>query len=494
MWRACVASGACAWWRLAVALAAASPVALPGVALAQGQDTAQSPASYGRVRGVVYDSLLHSVLIGAQVALARGLRSAVTDRNGQFVLDTVPTGRQVVTFWRSDLDSIGLSTFAGAVTVVAGREATLHLAVPSRNTYWRAACHAAPPSGADSGLVFGRIVDAETRVPVAGAHATLSWLSTSWDGHRVTIGHPSREVEADSQGWYYVCGVPEEYLAWARALLGPFTSGLAELLIDIRGITRQDLSLSREEVPAADTATPPHRHGLATVVGTVRGERGGVLPGSVASLDDTPDVAETDSAGRFVLRNAPSGTDMLMVRRIGYFATRKLVELANRDTAHVSIALSEATMLDTLRVFATSQTAARIEEIDERRRTGFGFFKSRSEIRARHTVRSLFEDIPGVLTTGSDYAFAIQLRNPTSVYGTCRAMVYIDGFPAVEEQLGTTPVDRIVALEVYTRETAALGRFGAGFGTTTGVDMGAGNAPALSTTCGVVLVWTDAAF
>ncbi len=126
-------------WCLALVLAVALPAARPCVASGQVPDTARAATGYGRIRGTVYDSLIHSMLIGAQVALARGLRTAVTDRRGQFLLDSVPAGRQVVTFWRGDLDSIGLSSFADTVTVVEGREATLHLAVPSHATYWRAA-------------------------------------------------------------------------------------------------------------------------------------------------------------------------------------------------------------------------------------------------------------------------------------------------------------------------------------------------------------------
>jgi hypothetical protein len=457
-------------------LVIAASAGLAAAAFVAPRAAAQEPQpGSGTIRGIVYDSLLRSPLSGAYVVVLHTSRSTLSDQRGHYVLDSVPAGRQIVSFSRPDLDSIGLSSFAARVVVEPDRETTLALAVPSHDTYWRAACGAPRNRAAgDSGLVFGTVTDAETRTRLAGARVTVTWITADRDraGH-ILIDHPSVTVPSDSLGSYYVCGAPVEYLVTSRASAGPFSSGLAEVLVDIRGIARRDLSLSREVVTGgADSTAPSQRRGLATVVGNVVGERGGALPQVVATLDDVEGSAETDSAGRFVLRGLPSGTRMLMVRRVGYFASRQPLDLRNRDTAWVAVALQEATMLDTIRVTASPRLAATVEEIDLRRRTGFGYFLGPSQIRQRVGTQALFEGLPSMQTErqGSNN-WIILMRG---IHGYCQPNLYIDGFPSIIDQLATMQPRNLIAVEVYPRPTAALGRYG-GFND-----------------CGVVLVWTTA--
>jgi hypothetical protein len=461
---------------------------LGGLALIAPGDRARAQEpGLGTIRGTVYDSLLGSPLGGAQVELLGGSRSTVSDEHGRFTLDSVPAGRRVVTFSRPDLDLIGLSSLAAPVTVMPGGVVALPLAVPSHATFWRAACGAASRRrGSDSGLVFGTVTDARTGARLRGARVTVSWVAVTHAGRRRwVVAYPAREITTDSLGVYYACGVPVEYLFAAGAQAGPFASGTAEAVVDFRGIARRDLSVSLEEIPGgADSSGRGARRGLATVVGTVRGERGGRLPGSLASVDDAEGSAEADEAGRFVLRDLPAGTQMLMVRRVGYFAWRQPVDLRNRDTLRVEATLEEATVLDTIRVTAAPQMAAVLEEIDLRRRAGFGYFFSLAEIRRRPRVLSVFEGIPSVAVRGSPWNFTLWARSPLhmasgpsrqgeGLTGYCRLNVFIDGWPADEEQLASMTLRQLIAVEVYPRPSIFLGRYAAGINN-----------------CGVALVWT----
>jgi hypothetical protein len=320
--------------------------------------------------------------------------------------------------------------------------------------------------------------------------------------------HPSRTATTDSVGSYYVCGTPVEYVLAARAYAGDFTSGLIDVLVDPRGITRRDLAVGLDSVPtAADSGAG--RHGLATLVGSVRGERGGLLPGAYASIDDVDGRAEADSQGRVVLRDLPAGTHMLMVRRIGYFAARQPVDLRNRDTTRVDVALAEALVLDTLRVTASADLAPIIEEIDRRRLAGFGYFLSPGEIRARGSVKSLFEGFPLVEVRGYANRFSVTLRKTLSIRGGdsatsgvvdptaglqgggqaqkhtlqggvpgtfCTPDIFIDGHPADAEQLASLNIQNLFAVEVYTHPTAGLMQY-----------------LYWHSECGVILVWTRAA-
>jgi hypothetical protein len=269
-----------------------------------------------------------------------------------------------------------------------------------------------------------------------------------------------------------------EYLLTARAHAGRHASGLADVLIDIRGIVGRDLTVSREVVAGGGDSTGAPRSGLATLVGTVRGERGGLLPGSYASLDGVDSAAMADDLGRFVLRSLPSGTQMLMVRRVGYFAARQVVDLRNRDTTRTEVTMTEATVLDTIRVTASPALLPALEAIDVRRRSGFGYLISMTQLRRLSSVRSVFQDIPSLEVRGSPGNFSLVVRkvgslSPNSALGGCVPDIFIDRFPADVEQLSSLIPSQLVAVEVYTRLSPGLFEY-----------LRPGN------NCGVVLVWT----
>jgi hypothetical protein len=100
-----------------------------GVLRAQVPQDTRTPAGYGTIQGVVYDSLVGSPLAGAYVSLLHSSRGVETDQRGRFVLDSVPAGRQVIAFSHADLDSIGLTDLATVVTVAPGGVTAVQLTV-----------------------------------------------------------------------------------------------------------------------------------------------------------------------------------------------------------------------------------------------------------------------------------------------------------------------------------------------------------------------------
>jgi len=454
-------------WLVAVLLAAFVPLG--------ARVRAQIPErSWGIVMGTVYDSLLGAPLDHATVSLGHSARSSQTDEHGRFVLDSVPAGLQTLSFWRSDLDSIGLSAFGATVTVEPASSVSVALAVPSYSTFWKAACGSGVRAAqADSGLVFGTVTDAETGQRLAGAQISFSWLAVERPRPRQwVVERPEWNVATDSAGTYYLCGTPVQYLLAARARVGLFTSGLIEVLVDNRGISRRDLTVSREPLTGRADSGAALR-GLATLVGTVRGERGGVLPGTYASIEDARQTVATDSVGRFVLHGLPSGTRMLMVRRIGYFMDREPVDLRNRDSTRVDVTLAEATVLDTLRVIATifdPGLVSIVSAIDERRISGFGYLETLETIRRRGYVRSVFEDFPEMIVTGSTYNFRLAIRRGDFY---CTPDIFIDGFLADAEQLSSMSLHDLFAVEYYPRQFPGLSKY-----------------LRPMNDCGVILVWT----
>ncbi len=453
---------------LTTVMAVCAALAAAGTARAQAPGT---PSGYGTIQGTVYDSLIHGPLAGAYVSLLDGSRGVSTDQRGRFTLDSVPAGRQVVTFSHADLDSIGLTTFTAPVVVGAGRVTPVQLAVPSHGTFRRHVCGTERVTD-DSGVVFGTVRDARSRLRLAGARVVVSWPMVVREASGdITLHRPNAVARTDSVGGYYVCGAPAEYIVTAQANAGRFASGKIEVLIGPRGIARQDLTVSRDSAGGADSAGNPNVLRQAAVAGVVRDERGPVI-GAYATVDEVQVGSGTERDGSFFLRNLAAGSHMLMVRHVGYFAWRTPVNLRNGDTLRVSVPLRAATVLDTLRVVASPRLAAELEDMQRRIESGFGYFLSSSEILQHNNVRSLFEAVPSVITQGQTVAdFQILMRGIT---GYCTPTVYLDGLAADVAAIQTLQPRNLAAVEIYPRMNPGLYRY----------------MTASAPDCGIVLVWT----
>jgi hypothetical protein len=208
------------------------------------------------------------------------------------------------------------------------------------------------------------------------------------------------------------------------------------------------------------------------LVGTVRDARGRPLRDARASVEEAAGEALTNDAGRFLLAGLPSGTQTLEVRLLGFGAARVPVELRNRDTAAVEVVLQQATVLGAVRV-VVPRAALRLAEAEQRRRAGLGYHLTEAEIKRHVTVRSLFADIPDVITRGrSVYDFQIWLNGTGQ---PCPALLYIDGIETSVAHLVTFKPADLLEVEVYPRGATAPARY-----------------TMLRGTCGVVLVWTRA--
>lgn len=438
----------------------------------------------GALAGVVYDSLIGAPLAGAQVWIRGTTHVATTDRDGRFRIDSVPAGTHVVSFEHPDLDSIGLSTNAVRVPVPAGRTFEVLLATRSTATLRRAACgeRGVGPHG-DSAVVFGSVRDAETGVRLAGAAVTASWTAivSGIDRHVATIP-ASQSVRTDSIGGFYVCGVPGEINVALQARADSFASGEIDVQVGPRGIMRRDLAVSREPLRAAPRggALRPSAVvtdagatllvGTAVLTGTVAEERGAPRAGAVVSVEGTPGEAVTDERGRFTLTGLPGGSRMVVARMVGYLAARAPVDLRGRDTTRAALRLRAIELLDTITVVARGPRERLMAQIEERRLTTNGFMVGEEDIRARGNTRSIFMAMSNVVTEGTGpvrYNLYIQQGNRM-----CTPTVYIDGIRAGLMELQAWRNEYLIAVEVYPRPSAALGRF---------------QSP---DDCGVILAWT----
>ncbi|MFI5214489.1 MAG: carboxypeptidase regulatory-like domain-containing protein, partial [Gemmatimonadales bacterium] len=325
--------------RLARLAGSACFLAALAAPLAAQQPISRSPRGFGFIRGVVYDSLLHAPLDSARVYINGTAIAAMTDEGGRFRLDSVPAGRQIIAFEREDLDSAGFATNLRRVDVVASRVTVVDLSVPSLETMHRAACPGGVQPGLrDSGVVFGSVTDARSAARLARARVSVSWVRAGRgpDG-RVLVTRPSVESATDSLGNFYVCGVPSEYVVTVAASAGLFATGRTELLLGRRGIARRDLALSLDSLQLPDSTGL--RHGTAVVMGRVFDDHDVPRPSARVSVDEAAGETYSDTDGRFALPGLPSGSQMLMVRMIGYSAVHVPIRLRGNDTSLVTIHL-----------------------------------------------------------------------------------------------------------------------------------------------------------
>ena len=441
---------------------------------------ASPPQQQGRgsVSGVVFDSLSRAPLEGAHVWIAGTTISAATDAGGRFRLDSVQAGSVVIAFEHEALDSIGLSNNARRITVLANRMNIVELAVPSQNTLRRAVCATAARAGAptsDSGVVFGTVREVESGVRLAGARVVVQWTTATRlpDGN-IQVGRPVLTSRTDSIGNYYTCGVPTQYVVTVLGQAGRFSSGATELLLGQRGIARRDLDISRDSTQRQDTTG--RRSGRAVLIGTVTDDRGQPRPSARASIDDAAaGEAFSNEDGKFTLNNLPAGSQMLMVRMIGYSAVRLPVLLKNDDTVRVAVSMRSLTVLDSLTITVRSQWSQnQLSDLAMRQRMGLGYFLPGEQVKTRPDMRSVFQGLPA-LTVENVGASAFNYRLQTLVNGSpCPVNLWVDGFRTDPGAMQSYRPDQIIMVEWYPRGNQAPLQY----------------LPAGGSTCGVMLVWT----
>lgn len=460
--------------RVARLLGSACLIATLAAPLAAQQPLNRAPrGGVGFIRGVVYDSLLHAPLDSARVYINGTALSTITDAGGRFRLDSVPAGRQVIGFEHEELDSAGFATNVRRIDVAAGRVTVVDLTVPSLETMHHVACSSGlRPGVRDSGIVYGTVTDARTGSRLARARVDVSWVRAGRgpDG-RVLVTRPDLGSATDSLGNYYLCGVPDEYVVIVSASAGAFSTGRTELLLGRRGIARRDLALSLDSLQLPDSAG--QRRGAAVVTGRVVDEQDQPRPSARVSVDEAAGEAFSDADGRFTLPGMPSGSQMLMVRMIGYSAAHMPIRLRGHDTTSVMVRLRAVTVLDTMRITASSTRAQLdLEDLQERMRGGLGYFLTEEQVKRRQSMRAVVQGLPSMYVEGRT---VFQFQPYTLVSGKpCASTVYVDGIRTTTDALQSYRPDQLISVEWYPRGSQAPLKY----------------QPVVNAECSVLLLWT----
>ncbi|MEO6528500.1 MAG: carboxypeptidase-like regulatory domain-containing protein [Gemmatimonadaceae bacterium] len=472
-------------------------LALFGLATPTAAAFASQSAPTGRLEGVIRDAkdaVRSRPVRDAAVVVAR-LDSeplvsfgARPDDHGRYRLDSLPAGRYMIQLTHGVLDSLDLALPTDEVYIVAGETARAQLSLPSSLALRNAVCSGLSLASG-TGAVAGRVADADTDRPLANADVAISWVDMSVD--RKTLRSSTEEhtgwVRTGPRGEYRICNVPTgSWLLIQLQYAGRASNVVRVSVTEEEGVIMRNLSLSVQAsptlakldsvgaaVPATELDSTDARAlqltGTALVTGTVRGAGGRPIAGVDIQVVNAEPVTQTDEQGRFTLGGLPTGTQILLVRRIGYLIGDAPVELRpGRSVVH-DVQLRRVISLDSMRIVAQRSRYAEFEE--NRRNNAFGHFLTRDQIEQRHVLQvgHLIEHLPGFSVRGTGPDARVYSNSAKSSRSNCtEANVVIDG--ADHGHINWVHPAEVAGIEVYPEAAGAPGQYRA--------------------ECGLIVIWT----
>lgn len=450
----------------------------------------------GAVEGTIRERSAFRSVRAARIAVRRvepdsGVRAMTEpDGGGRYRVDSLPPGRYQVSVVSAALDSFRVPVPATEVRITPGRVVLADFTLPSGDMLRDALCGDGR-FGPRRAAVVGRATDADADDrPLVGAELVASWMDFPVDataGHsrptpRVTV------VKTGKGGEYLVCGVPTETLFTLRLRSHGRAGAVVRLLVpEEEGVIARDMSLSTRGAPpvaqpdslqrSAATATPAVASdallavGSAELSGTVRGLSGEPFARAEVHVRDARSSASTDSAGRFLLRDLPAGTQILMVDRAGYATTELPVELRPGKRVDQSVLLVRPQTLDDVRI---SESALEYESFDANRRLNpYGQFLTLEQIDKKKSASEtvdLFEDMLGFTAFGHGDSARVISNTALAKKATCSsATVFVQGVEG--RRINDVAPRQIAGIEAYSDAHFVPARF------------------ASRADCGVVVIW-----
>ena len=444
----------------------------------------------GRLEGTLTEKLATRSVSAAWISLVQLEPTSGTtinarpDAHGHFLVDSLPAGRYLVQVGVPTLDSLELALPPSEVRIAGGETARADFALPFGARLRDVVCTGVKlPQG--KGVIAGRVVDADTDTPLAGADVVASWPELSVDSAtlKATTQRQIAVVRSGAHGEYRMCGIPTSRLLSVQLQhAGRAGAVLRVTVTDDEGVAVRDLSLSTTSAPtitaldsAAGLATTKRDTtladlqltGTARLTGTVRGAGGQPLANAEVRVRDAREGAVTDSAGRFTIDRLPAGTQIMVVRELGYALAELPVELRPAKTLVRDVQLTRVVRLDSVKVLAAKPRYAEFER--NMRTNPMGKFMTMSEVQRRNAATT-GELLRVFGWTVARKGMRTNVRPKSTVSRQCmNANVVIDGMDGLS--VDDVQPKAIAGIEVYADASVAPARY-------------SGNAE-----CGVVVIW-----
>lgn len=462
---------------LAVAAPQARAQVSPPVAPPAAQQDTTKP-SIGSLLGTVFDSVHNTPLVGATVFVLGTTRIGATNDRGLFTIDSIPVGRHKVHVAHDLLDSLGITMVTDSFEVSGGERKVLEMAVPSSETLVGLSCSPATRRLGPSAII-GRLLDADTDQPVAGARVSFAWseLSLAAGLKRVpkVLG-----ATANNDGVFRICGVPGEVEGTLQAEKSGITTAEIKVTFIGQPLVIQGLRIGNANTVAraqVDTtqgvagravgeqrfSAVNYQKGQAVLRGKVVNANGVPIANARVEVEGTTSRALTNAEGTFTLTELPSGTQSVVARQMGFAPVSKAVELSTRETANTIITMSQPVqMLDPVVVTAQSDLGLDNIGFTARSKGMSGTFMNAEEIMRRgpNLLTDVFRTVPSLrVVPVSPYDYEVQSSRGNMLGGNC-VKYWLDGSPY--EAVFPGDVDRMIppyeiaAIEVYNGSTVPI--------------------------------------
>ena len=406
-------------------------------------------ARSSRIIGIVIDSIHKSGLEGAEVMVSGVSTPITTDSLGRFAVESLPAGTYQVGVFHPLIESLGLTLASKPFSV--GRDSTgvVNLAIPPVTTLAARYC-GAEMTPQHRAVVAGRVLDPDNDEPVRGAKVSLTWVDIVVS-KKAGVAHTPHELlaETDSAGFFRFCGVPEELDATVQGTRSGVSTG--EVEISTRGslFTFENLAIGSSSVAPAN----------GIVRGTVRSLENRPVAGARVEAPGRGVAVVTKDDGTFNLEGVPTGTQLIIVRRLGFEPSRVSVNVTSRQPTELRVTMGpSATVLDAVLVTARANYVLDKNGFTARKRSGWGKYFTREQIEKRnpYNLTDFLSDLPSVHVVHGLGGASIQSDRVGSVFGGTAggcAHIWVDGFEWRIAEPGdidtfVSPRD-IIGLEVY---------------------------------------------
>lgn len=316
------------------------------------------------VTGVVLDSASGNPAVEARLALRGAGVSAFTDARGAFTMPGVLPGSYTLELRTASLDSVG-AVNALAYTVTDS-VAPIRIRVPNATQLATSMCGSSLTSLSpmSQGIVFGAVTMLGSDAPASRASVVAEWTEGADDDFRW------KEVKADDNGRFRLCGVP---IGKALVLRAMIDSGSAEPALVTMA---RDRKFARTEMEI-DPAEP----GTGVFAGiVVRDTANNPIEGAEIVINRTGKSMLTGRRGAFRLREVPVGEHEVMVRKLGFGPMTTKVTFAPNKTVTRRIVLAPVQVLNEVNISAERMRDPMLKLFEENRRMGIGQFLTRDDL------------------------------------------------------------------------------------------------------------------
>jgi len=429
---------------------AAITLTFPLAAQNSAQLSSASSSATGKIVGAVVDSVNGRRLVGADIVVESTEVRSTTDSLGRFKLENLPPGTYRISVFHPLLDALGIDLITQPIRVGVDSSSYALLAVPSARTFVRRSCHnQSGPYGESA--VIGHVNDPETLDPLPKVEVSIAWdeVDVSKESGIRRAPFLLRDT-TNATGGFRFCGLPNSLRATLKARRGSVVT--AEIPISLGD---REVELGARTILLPNT-TAPAKSGRAEVSGVVTLEGARSNAGTRVELLGTDIAVTTDDQGRFNLRNAPSGTGVLLARHVGFLGQSAAVDLTSREPKQLTMSLPRLVeMMDPVLVLA--RTTMQLDKVGftDRKKLGVGHFLGPDDLdkKPQGYLSDILASVPGIHVRPGLYGGVISSARSGS--STCMQYFHDD---QPYEELSPGDINRfiitreLVAIEVYQAE------------------------------------------